>query len=172
MTTVGIRAIALSLLTLVDGIPTSLKAAPSCCVDITVDVQPRIGMAGAVMLHVTLTNPGHDPLQFTRSFLPWTSRLPIILSAAQERWPHDVLGRNPIIVIKDPGPGIVSIAPGESINGDIRLADEFDHFAETLEKENIVVLWSYQLTTVDNRVSKWIGGSIEISAGEKKASTR
>jgi len=89
--------------------------------------------------------------------------LPIILTAVMERWPHEARRTNPITVIKDPGPGIVNIEPGGSVSGDIRLGDEFDHFAETLKKGNIIVLWSYQLETADHIESDRVAGWIQMS---------
>jgi hypothetical protein len=161
----AMRVVLCALVAVMAASPAVAKGAELCCVSILVDAKSRVEPAGIVLLHIRLTNTGSEVLRFDRSFLPWASRLPIILAAAQERWPHEALHPNPVTVIKDPGPGIVTIASGQSVEGDIRLTDEFDRFAETLKKESVVVLWSYQLTTSDGRMSARMGGAIAIPRG-------
>lgn len=136
----------------------NLRAADTCCVPIAVDISNGGLVAGQPTLRVSLKNTGNQPLTIDRSALPWGNRYSITILAA----PANAQPLGLVFPIDDPGFDEVTVKPGESLTGTIRLTLFFRDVGMAVEKASLTVLWSYQLRTVDGKLSQRIAGHVTV----------
>jgi hypothetical protein len=122
-----------------------------------VSVEVRRDPAHATRLLVELVSSAPDSVDVYESSLPWGNHYSMLLMAvgaesgvALERyWPID-----------DPGDKRVVLRPGEALSGGIDLTSRCAGLREALEKEDIVLFWSFRLKhrqdTNFERVGGWL----------------
>jgi hypothetical protein len=141
----------------------NIRAADMCCVSIAVEMSSSPLVAGQPTLRVSLKNTGNQPLTMYRSALPWGNRYSIAMLAA----PPNAQPLELVFPIDDPSVDEVEVKPGESLTGTIRLSMFFRAVGTALEKASVTVLWSYQLRTVDDKLSQRIAGQVVLPQQRK-----
>lgn len=127
---------------------------------ITVDVTITSLVPDPKLL-VRLTNLSANPLTVYKSSLPWGNRYSMIVVAVRVAGVNEVLPTPP--VIDDPGPDRLVIGAGETLSGEINLAHRFANFTSGAGgKGDLLLFWSYQLTTVDHQASERVGGWLQV----------
>jgi hypothetical protein len=130
-------------------------------VDISVDVTPHVDATSEPTLHVRLTNRESRSLSAYRGALPWGNRYSVIVVAVRKGKPNQVLQQ--VTYIDDPGPQTIELRPGEVLDGDIVLRKFVRNAREETQQHELIVFWSYQLLTNDDRQSERFSGSVLFS---------
>ncbi len=136
-----------------------------CCVPIRLDVSAKLSDSRPA-LTIKLTNTGTESLRFSNGFGPWAGPGQIRLIAI--RLPGGEPIDNQLRAMVDPALGPVDLPAGESLQYDVPVDELYHELAVELRKGKgeIVLFWTYQLTTLDSRKSERVGGWLTIR--EKK----
>jgi len=134
-------------------------ASNGCCIPLTVELSVGTPIDGQPTLRAKLRNTSGKTITVDGSLLPWGNRYSITLLAAPERAQPLPL----VFPIDDPMQENVTIKPGESLEGTIRLGSFFRGIADAVKKSPVLVLWSYRLKTVDGQQSERITGAVQFS---------
>ncbi len=117
------------------------------------------------ILDLELTNTGRSDLELYTHSLPWRGWYSMVL-VVTDTIPMGGPLTQPMI-IDDPTVGSTTIKPGESLQGEIRLARRrvFDprdprapHLVGMLKHRDMMLFWAYQPITVNQTRGKWVGG--------------
>ena len=111
-------------------------------------------------LKVSVTNESKHYLTLYKSELPWGNRYSMIVV------PVSLAGNNEVVssvgLIDDPAPGTTVIHSGETISGEVDLARRFPEQWPEVSGKPLLVFWSYQFATSDERKSKRLAGWLEL----------
>jgi hypothetical protein len=135
-------------------------ASNACCIPVSVELSVGAPIDGQPTLRAKLRNTSGQAITVDGSRLPWGNRYSITLLAVPERSQPLLL----LFPIDDPMKEDVTIKPGESLEGTIRLGSFFRGIADAVKKSPVLVLWSYQLKTVDGEQSERITGAVQLSS--------
>lgn len=132
-----------------------------------IPVQLTVSQIGEqARLKVSVTNESNGDLTLYKSGLPWGNRYSMIVV------PVSLAGNNEVVssvgLIDDPGPGATVIRAGETVSGEIDLARRFHEQWAEVSGKPLLVFWSYQLETSDERKSKRLGGWLELKVPKEK----
>lgn len=116
-------------------------------VDVSVELDRQSMSFREYNLNVTLTDRSGKALTIYRHSLPWVGWYSLLLTAVRTDALGTVIEKRS--VIDDPGPGKITIKPGETLTGKISLVDRFPGILKALEDRDVIVFWSYQLNPVD-----------------------
>lgn len=131
--------------------PSGEATPPSLSVDV------RWESSHATRLLVELVSDAPESVRLYESKLPWGNHYSMLLVAVgaesgltlERYWPID-----------DPGDKEVVLRRGEALSGEVDLTTRFVGFKEALEKEDIVLFWSFRLkhrqATRFERVGGWL----------------
>lgn len=108
------------------------------------------------LLRIEIVNRTVRPLKVYEHSLPWKGWQSLLLIAAKTDAVGGPLERE--LPVDDPGPGVVTIAPGESLRGEIALARVFPAIGEARRERDVVVFWSYQFKPIDADALPRAGG--------------
>ena len=117
-------------------------------------------------LKVSVTNQSKNDLTLYKSELPWGNRYSMIVVAVSLGGNNEVVSI--VGLIDDPGPGTTVIHSGETISGEIDLARRFPQQWPGVSDKPLLVFWSYQLATSDERKSLRLGGWLELKVPKQK----
>ena len=109
-------------------------------------------------LHVTLTNRSGKPLTIYQHSLPWVGWYSILLTAVKTDALGTVIEKS--LIIDDPGPGRITIKPGETLTGKIPLVSRFPDLLNALKERDVIIFWSYQLEAIDAPPFQRTGGYV------------
>src|SRR5262249_15904821 len=126
-------------------------------IPIKVQVEPSAGSK----LQIRLTNASSTGVRLYSSDLPWATRSSMIVAAVKLPRTGETLAD--ALAIYDPPPGEVTIAPGQTMTGEIDLAKRFQQSWRNALGRPLLVFWSYQLQSVDGRASNRVNGSLELT---------
>jgi hypothetical protein len=108
-------------------------------------------------LHVTVRSGAETTATFFKSQLPWGNRYSMVIVAVT---PHGgCLDKE--LPIDDPGPETISLAPRESLSGDIDLRWFIRDLSSVTKKSDLQLFWAYQAPK-EVKIAHWSGGWILI----------
>jgi hypothetical protein len=108
------------------------------------------------IIDLEFTNTSRITLELSTHSLPWCGEYSMVLVATDTLPIGNPVPRLPII--DDPWIAFTNIKPGESLQGEIRLADRIPDLVEVLKRRDMILFWAYQPTTVNQIRGKWVGG--------------
>jgi hypothetical protein len=119
-------------------------------------------------LRIELVNRTGRPLSVYEHSLPWKGWQNLLLIAAKIGPPGVLLKRE--LPVDDPGPGVVNIAPEETLRGEIALARRFPTIGKALRADDVMVFWSYQFRSTDLAALPRTGGWVLLPkiSGERR----
>ncbi len=129
---------------------------------IALEVKP-LKDGGSYVLDLRLVSHLDKPVEVWEWRLPWGNWNSMRLSAAvyENGVGTEVLDHpGPI---DDPGEGNVTIKPGEELTGRVGLSHHFPDLDRIIKNHDVLVNWSYQLTSVDGELLVQQHGSIVLS---------
>ena len=146
---------------------------PKCCVPSKVEVTPQ-WVAQGLELSIKLTNASEKPLRFSKGAGPWAGADQIRLVAIRLPWGDPILNKEQ--ALRDPPLGFMELAPGKSEQHSVAVEHIYPELAAELRKgqTDVVLFWTYRLTTADSTQSERVGGWLAIPAkppGSKDRST-
>ena len=141
----------------------NIRAVDTCCVPIAVEISNGALIAGQPTLQASLKNTGNQSLTINRSTLPWGNRYSITILAA----PPNAQPLALVFPFDDPDVDKIEVKPGESLTGTIRLNMFFRDVGTAVQKTSLTVLWSYQLRTMDDKLSQRIAGQVVVPQQRK-----
>lgn len=153
------RSLLALFILLVGGVALSSSSLADCCLDMTIDVKVKEGAAGP-MLKATIRNNGPTSVEVNKSLLPWGGRYSLILVAVREKSPNEPLAQR--FFMDDIGPETVELERGGVLEGQIDMREFFQQLPSELKKDNLIVLWSYQLVAVNGKESKRQAGWVRV----------
>jgi hypothetical protein len=108
------------------------------------------------IINLKLSNTSGSNLELFTDSLPWVGLYSMVLVVANsspvlDPVPHPFFLVNAIW-------GFTTINPGESLEGEIRLAWRFPDLVEMLKTRDMILFWAYQPTTANQTRGKWVGG--------------
>lgn len=109
-------------------------------------------------LEVSLTNETPKPLTLYQHSEPWAGYYSTLLVAVKLDPMGTVIESN--TPVDDPGPGTITIQPGQTRTGQISLARHFPGFAEALADRDVIIFWSYQMKPVDGDPLPRVAGHV------------
>jgi hypothetical protein len=110
---------------------------------------------GREAFHCRLTNTSAYPIIVNSSRLPWVT--PGFFQVTAVGATGKVPRQNPLIIVGSAVPRPVSIAPGESREGDAEF--KYVRFPESSRNEDFLVLWAYRLE-IDPGGSAFLSGVV------------
>lgn len=130
----------------------------SCCVPISVTVTPKVEPNKPPALSIKITNTGTGPLSFSIGSGPWAGPDQIRLVAML--LPSGRVIPNELQSIRDPRFGDIKLAPGGFEEHQVPLESVYPELTAELRKQRqeVVLFWTYQLSTSDSRLSERVGG--------------
>ncbi|WP_116813026.1 hypothetical protein [Steroidobacter cummioxidans] len=135
-------------------------AVAECCLNVTVEISIQEGAASSAKLKAIVRNNSTSSIEINSSSLPWGGRYSTILAAVRESSPNEPLDQR--FPIDDLGPETIHLKPGAKIEGQIEMHDFFKDMDKALQKDNLIVLWSYKLVAVDGKESKRLAGWVRV----------
>lgn len=134
----------------------------SCCVPIRMDINAKQLSGNRIALAIKLTNTGKESLRFSNGFGPWAGPGQVKLVAI--KLPGGEPIDNQLRAMMDPALGPVDLAPGKALEYDVPLDEIYRELAVELRKGkgDVVLFWTYQLTTLDSKKSERVGGWLAI----------
>lgn len=111
--------------------------------DLKLDVSPLQDTSGVWHLQIHLEYSGEKPLTIFRDSLPWSIRRNLVLVAI--RLDPSRTRLEEIQPIDDPGPGELTLNPGERLSGTVELSHRFPGLNTALRERDVIVFWSYQM---------------------------
>jgi hypothetical protein len=123
-----------------------------------VDVQVARAPGSDPRLRVTLRNTSGAAAETYEHALPWRGVYSMLLLAVRTDPAGSVLERS--LPVDDPGPATVTLQPGETLEGDIPLAERFPEFAEAQKAGALLVFWAYRFQPVGTPPLSWTGGLV------------
>jgi len=134
----------------------------SCCVAIRLDISSKQLSKDRLALTIKLTNTGKETLRFSKGFGPWAGPAQVRLVAI--KLPGGEPIDNQLRAMVEPALGPVDLAPGKALEYDVPLDEIYYELAQELRKgkEDIVLFWTYQLTTLDSKRSERVGGWLTV----------
>ena len=118
-------------------------------------VEVALHRQGPLRLRVTLTSGAATTATIYHADLPWGIRDSIIFSAVRPNGePIDL-----IFPTDDPGPGKVSIRPGERLVGEVDLRYVID--VNVLKNSDVLLFWAYK-SPAALHLPHWTGGLVVI----------
>jgi hypothetical protein len=147
-------AIALPVIMLLS--PVMVRGAGDVKMLVTYDAKEnaRIGLLAS------LENDGPKSIELYKANLPWGIRDSIVLVAVCLDGKKEVIPA--VDYIDDPGPGTVSMRPGEKVSGVIGLETRFPTLSMCLKRSDAVVFWSYRLSTISANSQERLSGGVVI----------
>jgi len=144
-------------------VPLCVSADPKCCVPIKLDVAPQWTSKG-LELAIKLTNTGEKPLRFSKGAGPWVGAEQIRLVAIKLPWGDPIVNERQ--ALRDPPLGFMELAPGKAEQHSVLIEHIYPELATELRqgKADIVLFWTYQLTTADSTQSERVGGWLSVPA--------
>jgi hypothetical protein len=129
---------------------------------LTLEVRLQESPMNNFLLHIKLTNRGRKPLSMYEEELPWRNRWAMFVTAVA--W-NGKYGRplEDIGPVDDPVFRPISIAPGQTLEGDIRLNERFPDLIESLQKGDLIFFWVYELWTRQQSTGERHIGSVQVS---------
>ncbi len=124
----------------------------------TAEVEVHGVVAPDPRLEVSLTNRTRGALSLYEHGLPWRDSTSMVVIAARTDAVGTVLEQT--LPIDDPGPATITIEPGQVLTGNIALCERFPGFLDAIRERDIIVFWSYQLTTVSGSSLPRTGGYV------------
>ena len=119
-------------------------------------VEAYLDQTDPFLLNLKLKVGGTSTIKIYESDLPWKVRYKIMLVAALA----DGSGRvaEPILYISDPGPGTITVQPGETLTGSVNLLTRFRNLEQIVRETDVVIFWSYRLAPINDEPLKRVGG--------------
>jgi len=145
--------------------PVALTAEPFAPA-ITIQARQRPTMEG-VLIELSLTNASAHPLRLYQADLPWGVRRSISITLDSLRT-HECVPPPTTESIDDPGPGVATIQPHETISGTIRLDTRFPALNDELSRSDVIAYWSYTVKSVDGGQSEREFGGLLLSRTKPK----
>jgi hypothetical protein len=130
-----------------------------------VDVTPVPGPEPR--LHVRLRNTAKTVLETYEHSLPWRGVYSMVVIVVRADSVGSVLDRS--LPVDDPGPGTVTVKPGEILEGDVAFAPRFPGFVQALAESDLLVFWSYQFQVAGQAPLPWTGGFVLFPSGRSGA---
>jgi hypothetical protein len=118
-------------------------------------------------LHVTLRNSSSVALETYEHSLPWRGVYSMLVIVVRTDSVGSVLERS--LPVDDPGPGTVTVRPGEVLEGDVALAPRFPGFAQALAASDLLAFWSYRFQAVGQAPLPWTGGFVLFASSRSRA---
>jgi hypothetical protein len=127
---------------------------------ITLEVTLRESRDG-IVLHMTLANLGPDPLFMYQEQLPWET--PYSTTVSIMRW-SGTKGTplKEVFPIADSLYRPISIAPGQSLEGDYSPEWRFPEFPGILAETDVIVFWMYELRAKETNTRQRYKGALLI----------
>jgi len=107
-------------------------------------------------LIISIKSKLQDSLSIYQSDLPWGSRYSMIIIVAKLDASGTVLDQS--LYIDDPSPNVVTMKYGESLTGKISLKTRFHDILTVLKTKQVIIFWSYQLKSLNNKSTERLGG--------------
>jgi hypothetical protein len=108
------------------------------------------------MIDLKLTNTSRSVLELYTHSLPWRGHYSMVLVAADTLPAGNAVARS--LMIDDPPFAFTTLKPGESLQGEIRLASRIPDIITMLRKRDMILFWAYRPTTVTQARGRWVGG--------------
>jgi len=139
-------------------LPLCAASDSKCCVPIKLDVTPQKTADGRMELTIKLTNTGEKPLRFSKGAGPWAGADQIRLVAMRLPGGDSIVNKTQ--ALRDPPLGFLELAPGQSEQHSVLVDHIYPELAVELRKgsTDLVLFWTYQLTTSDSLLSERVGG--------------
>lgn len=128
-------------------------------VGVTVSMQLS---ANRHLLHVRLTNNASTPFTMFDAALPWKWRYAMIIVPVQTDL-YGTIIQDENQPIDDPVPELITISPGETIEGTIDLDDRIAKLSDTLRTADVLLLWSYDVRPARTISHERVSGVILIN---------
>lgn len=111
-----------------------------------------------VVLHLKLTNTGTNTLSIPFGHLPWHRYAMTIAVVQADPYSTPIKQR---AVIADPPPADAHrIMKGETLEGEIDLADRFPGVVEKLNRGDVIVFWSYHCPADGVPIERVVGSLV------------
>lgn len=123
-----------------------------------VDVQVTPLTGPEPKLRVRVTNTSDTALDAYEASLPWRTVYSMILVAVSTDPAGTVLERS--LPIDDPGPGTITLRPGQALEGDVALERRFPGFVQAQAARDVLVFWSYRFQPIGRPALPWRGGFV------------
>ncbi|MEA2718378.1 MAG: hypothetical protein QOJ39_242 [Candidatus Eremiobacteraeota bacterium] len=123
-----------------------------------IDIEVRGEAAPEPRLFVTLTNQSREDLVTYEHSLPWRSAYAMMVVAVETDPAGTPLERT--LPVDDPGPGTVTVKPGETLHGEIPLAPRFPSLSGALAKRDVLAFWAYRFQPVGKQPLPWVAGHV------------
>lgn len=120
----------------------------------------RCSRAG-VELGMTLKNVGQDPIELYKASLPWGVKSSLVVVVATNVPDPKIV--SPSLHFDDPGPTTVIIAPSQVAKGAVDLQHRFPTLWQVLQKQDVIVFWSYQMPLTNEELTSRTSGSVLLS---------
>ena len=109
-------------------------------------------------LHVSLRNTSNATVETYEHSLPWRGVYSMLVIVVRADSAGSVLDRS--LPVDDPGPGTVTVQPGQTLEGDIAIAPRFPGFVQALSEADLLVFWGYRFQAVGQAPLPWTGGLV------------
>lgn len=113
---------------------------------------------GDYRLQIALMNQTNRALSTYAHMLPWVGETSLILVAVKTDAVGTVLEKR--AAIDDPGPGVITIRPNETLSGEVNLGSRFPDLRPALSERDVALFWSYQFRATDGTRSPRTGGFV------------
>ena len=124
-----------------EGEPTTMNSL------VSVNLSVHSSATNRCKLMVVFTNITDGSLRIFRNDLPWESRHSVMLIAVRAGAGNAILSED--LPVDDPIIGDVQIIKNQKLQGTIDLEQRFPDLIHTLEKADVILFWSYQLTPIE-----------------------
>jgi len=135
---------------------------------IALNVEAKKSPDGEVVLDLQLTNKSKKPLVVYESSLPWSGEYGMTLIVLETNLAEGRQLKRGIVRIDDPTTKTRTIAPDETISGEIKLSKRFPELAASVKKSDVEVFWSCKIKTIDKIDVRRVGGWALIEKGEEE----
>jgi hypothetical protein len=110
-------------------------------------------------LDIKVSNSGRVPVSVSRTSLPWAQADAIILAAVTADRKQKRLDQ--IFPVQDAMPDVVEIRPGDLASGRVSLTVHFPSLSTVLQRNDVVISWSFQLRGSDGvNLQRQAGGLV------------
>jgi len=138
--------------------------------EVPIDVKAEIRREGKsnIILYTTLKNSSSNSITLWNVDLPWGHFRNMIVVVVPLSQP------TPLKEWFSPSNPIweeVTLKSGESTSGEVRLSHKFPNLGRALSRTNVLLFWSYQANTVDEKVLVRQGGQLIIPKNANKSAT-
>lgn len=121
------------------------------------------GLPNEPKLLINLKNEGLRAIAFNKWQLPWVDSHSLLVAAVRE----DGVSLKKALMFDDGDREIVSLGPGESLEGTVPISIYFPELHRDLKQTNVILFWTYQMVLKDGSKLERSGGWFSIPRSPK-----